>query len=126
MQKERSITLIFKWGIFIIFLFSILTISSAQVPDEVKKNLRIPNKNEIQIITTRDKSTLMGQIVEIRDQDVQFRTEFGVITVPIQKIKSIEIVPSSWVGSFNLGSLFISMGNSFRFKCPLPAHFIFL
>ncbi|UCE05774.1 MAG: hypothetical protein JSW07_19620 [bacterium] len=96
-----------------IFSFSI-SIANAQIPKDVKNNLKIPDSKHVQIITTHEKSTIIGRIVEIKQKEIQFKTEFGEITIPIQKIKSIEIVSNSlitvgkyWYPNPNATRLFI-------------------
>ena len=89
----------------VIFFFIVLTITTlsfklaAQISNDVKNNLKIPASDQTQIITTKDKSTLIGRIVKIGEKEIQFLTEYGEITIPLQKIKSIEIVSSSSIKS---------------------------
>jgi hypothetical protein len=87
--------------VFTLILIFSLSISkaNAQIPKDVKNNLKILDSKHVQIITTQDKSTMIGRIVKIGEQEIQFKTEFGEITIPIQKIKSIEIVPASSIKS---------------------------
>ena len=95
MLKRKLLTQISNLVVFGIFFLCSLSHGLAQIPNDVKENLKIPDEKEIQIITTHDKSTIIGRIVEIKEKDIQFKTEFGVISIPVQNIKSIEIVPSS-------------------------------
>lgn len=115
-----------KYFSLLMILFIILFISTAQtsrlnsqVPKDIKNNLKLPDSEHVQIITTQDKSTVIGRIVKIGEQDIQFKTDFGEITIPIQKINSIEIVPRSsikggkfWFPNPNATRLFI--GNTAR------------
>jgi len=95
MLKNKScLSFLIVFTFISIFSFSI-SIVNAQIPKDVKSNLNIPDSKQVQIITTYDKSTLIGRIVKIGEQEIQFKTEFGEITIPIQKIKSVEVVPIS-------------------------------
>jgi hypothetical protein len=111
-SKYPSLILIILLIFFIIASFSVVV--KAQISKDVKENLRIPAADQIQIITTRDKSTIIGKIVKIEEQIIHFQSEFGEITIPIQKIKKIEIVSSAsikggkyWFPNPNATRLFI-------------------
>lgn len=81
------------------FLVSLFFLSPfqlmAQISKQAQSNLIIPDSCHVQIITTQDKSTMFGRIQEIKDQEIRFKTEFGEITIPIDKITSIEMVAIS-------------------------------
>jgi len=79
---------------FILFLMT-LSPAIAQISKNVKDNLKIPDSSHVQIITTHDKSTMMGRILEIREKEILFKSEFGMTMIPIEKILSIEIIPIS-------------------------------
>ena len=61
----------------------------------VVENLRIPDPDNMQIVTTEDGSTLMGRIIEIQEDEIQFETELGVMIISISKIKKIKEIPVS-------------------------------
>jgi len=111
-NKHPSFILI---SLLILFVFTTIPVdANAQVAKDVKENLKIPAADQIQIITTEDNSTVIGKIVKIGRQEIQFQTEFGEITIPIQKIKSIEIVSAAsirggkfWFTNPNATRLFI-------------------
>ncbi len=67
----------------------------AQEQTGVVENLRIPDPDHVQMLTTEDGSTLMGRIVEIQEDEIQFEMELGVIIIPISKIKNIKEIPVS-------------------------------
>ncbi len=75
----------------------ILTTESiyAQEQTGVVENLRIPDPDHVQMLTTEDGSTLMGRIVEIQEEEIQFETELGVMIISISKIKKIKEIPVS-------------------------------
>lgn len=83
-------------GGFLICLFFLSPFQlMAQISKQVQSNLVIPDSGHVQIIITQDKSTMFGRIQEIKDQEIRFKTEFGEITIPIDKITSIEMVSAS-------------------------------
>jgi len=108
---------IFSHALILSILILVLLIPTtliAQIPKEVKNNLKVPDSQHIQVITTQDKSTMIGRIVEVKEQEILFKTDFGEITIPIQKIKSIELVPLSaikegkyWFPNPNVTRLFV-------------------
>lgn len=69
--------------------------SIAKIKPEHKYKLEIPDSNYVQILSTRDGSTNIGRITHIRESEIEFKTDFGKITIPISKIKDIKIVASS-------------------------------
>ncbi len=83
----------------------------AQVSQNVQDNLKIPDSTHVQIITTQDKSTMMGRILEIREKEIVFNAEFGNVVIPIEKILSIEIVP---VASLKKGEYWFPNPNATR------------
>jgi hypothetical protein len=54
--------------------------------------LVIPESGQIQIITTEDGSTLVGRITRIGENDIEFQTEVGTVTIPKSKIMSIRTI----------------------------------
>lgn len=72
-----------------------LSVATAQTSKDIQKNLIIPDSAHVQIITTHDKSTIMGRILEIREKEILFKSDFGMTMIPIEKIMSIEMVPLS-------------------------------
>lgn len=90
-MKHRFLKLV----LFICLIILSSTQSPAQISKQVQDNLKIPDSEHVQIITTHDKSTMIGRILEIREKEIRFKAEFGEITIPIDKIISIEIVPAS-------------------------------
>jgi len=107
--------------LLLLLLLLLLTTNTAkaQFSKDVVKNLTIPDSSHIQVIVMQDKSTLIGRIVRIKKQEILFKTEFGEITIPIRKIKRIEMAPKSsikkgkyWFPNPNATRLFI--GNTGR------------
>jgi hypothetical protein len=49
----------------------------------------------VQVITTIDKSTNVGRIINVGDKEVVFKAEFGTIVIPLEKIKEIKEVPAT-------------------------------
>ena len=67
----------------------------AQDSNKIKGTLRIPDTGFVQIIKTIDGSTLMGRIIDIEDDKIQFETDLGIITIEMFKIEEIKEVPIS-------------------------------
>ncbi|MDW7681105.1 MAG: hypothetical protein SCK70_11105 [bacterium] len=67
----------------------------AQLRDDIKMQLRIPDSLHIQIITTFDQSINFGRIISIAEDQIIFKTEYGLLKIPLSKIKEIQTVPIS-------------------------------
>ena len=87
------------FGMLLIFLLPALMPenSFAQKTSISGADLAIPDSGTVQILTTSDGSTLMGRIVEIRENDLIFRTEMGDLTISISKITEIKEVSTNRV-----------------------------
>jgi len=91
-----------KKRFFLIILFSFLLTLITSSPEKIYakekiniiNNLKIPDSNHIQILTTDDGSANLGRIVEIGTNEIQFQTELGKLTIPLSKIKEIKEVPT--------------------------------
>ena len=59
------------------------------------QGLEIPDVDHLQILTTHDGSTMIGRIVEIHEEEIQFQTDFGTTMILISKVKEIRLVPRS-------------------------------
>lgn len=77
----------------IIVLFNLLSNPSSAQQQPKKLNIAIPDSGFKQIITTTDGSSNLGRIIEIRENEIQFEMEIGIITIPIAKIEEIELIP---------------------------------
>lgn len=95
-------------GILFLLMFSP---AFGQVSKRVQDNLKIPDSSHVQIITTQDKSTMMGRILDIRENEIVFSAEFGKVVIPIEKILSIETVP---VASLKKGEYWFPNPNATR------------
>ena len=80
-----------------------------------REDLKIPGPDKVQILTTQDGSALMGRIVEIRENEISFRTEMGEMTIPISKIEKIKEVSADsirggqyWFANPNATRLYFS------------------
>lgn len=62
-----------------------------------ESQLFVPAEDMMQIITTSDGSKLIGRINQVADEEIEFQTELGQLTIPIDKIESIQQVPASSV-----------------------------
>lgn len=69
----------------------------AQNDSDLKKNLKIPDSKNIQIITLTDGSSLVGRIVEIKENEIQFQADVGTVAISIAKIKDIKEVSASLI-----------------------------
>jgi len=82
---------------FLMALFSSSSKIFAQDQQGIKAKLQIPDSLHVQVITTIDKSKNVGRIINIGENEIIFKTEFGTIVIPILKIKDIKEVPSTCI-----------------------------
>lgn len=83
----------------------------AKEKTNIINNLRVPDSNHIQILTTIDGAANLGRIIEIGTNEIQFQTELGKLTVPLSKIKEIKEVLA---GSIRNGQYWFANSNTTR------------
>lgn len=94
MNKGTSTSAIF-WGFYLTIAFLPAETIFAQEKTGAIPNLSIPDSIHMQILITKDGSANIGRIVEIKENEIQFETDFGKVTIPISKIEEIKEVPIS-------------------------------
>ena len=84
-------------------------------PSSLTSQLAIPDSTQIQVLETTDGSTNIGRIVEIGAEEIAFKTDLGIIHIPISKIKHIETVSVDliqkgelWFANPNITRLFFA------------------
>ena len=84
-------------------------------PSSLMSRLAIPDSTQIQVLETTDGSTNIGRIVEIGAEEIAFKTDLGIIHIPISKIKHIETVSAElirkgefWFPNPNITRLFFA------------------
>jgi len=70
-------------------------LTSTNQQESIKEKLRIPDEGLVQILNLKDGSNLIGRITEIKETEINFKTELGLLTIPIVNIKKIKEVPAS-------------------------------
>lgn len=92
-MKEHVIYNLRGSGLFVFFILFLGGTLNAQETRQIKDKLTIPDSTTVQIVKTKDGSTLIGRIIEINENDIQFETNIGNITIPIAKIEDIKETP---------------------------------
>jgi len=82
-----------KFWIYALFLFG--TLFSNSFAQDIKSKLKIADSTCVQVITTVDKSTNIGRIIKVGEDEIVFKAEFGTIIIPIAKITKIKEIPAS-------------------------------
>ncbi len=67
----------------------------AQQSRSIKDKLVIPDSTQVQVLETTDGSTLIGRIVEVGENEIQFESQIGRTTILISKIKDVRQQPVS-------------------------------
>lgn len=83
-----------------IYLLSIVLIGTGlAVADNIRDKLKIPEPGNTQIITLNDGSSLRGEIIEVGENEIKFKSDLGEMTIDIDKITEIkEVSQSSFKG----------------------------
>ena len=55
-------------------------------------NLEIPDSTQVQIISVEDGSSFIGRIIEIGEEELKFKTKYGVLTFSIFEITELKLV----------------------------------
>jgi hypothetical protein len=77
-------------------LFILATfLSQSACAGDLKGSLKIPEEGNIQKITLKDGSIIMGRITEIGESKITFETSAGVMEIAIDRIESIEEMSQS-------------------------------
>jgi hypothetical protein len=79
-----------------IVVLSVLLVNqtSAQT-GSIKDKLVIPDSTQVQVLVTIDGSKLIGRIVEVGENEIQFESQFGKTTILISRIRDIRIEPAT-------------------------------
>ncbi len=59
---------------------------------EIRQMLVIPDTSQIQILKTKEGSTFIGRIVNVRQEEIDFLTDIGTLKIQINKITSIRVL----------------------------------
>lgn len=94
MNKKTFLSIIMLYLCLGIILISTERIY-AQEDASIRSKLRIPDSNHIQILTLTDGSNIFGRIIEIGEGEIKFKSDVGIMTISILKIKKIKEVPAS-------------------------------
>lgn len=94
MLRKILILLIGVIFCFVFIFYSTEKIYAQEEPD-IKSRLRVPDANSVQIIILTDGSKIIGRIVNIGENDIEFKSDIGVMTIPNSKIVDIREVPAS-------------------------------
>ena len=62
---------------------------------DIEKSLRVPEPGKTQMIELSDGSTVFGEITEVGDTSVKFKTKMGELTLNIDQIVEIKEVAAS-------------------------------
>lgn len=96
MNKKTILSIIMLYLCLAIILISTERIY-AQEDANIRSKLRIPDSNHIQILTLIDGSNIIGRIIEIGENEIKFKSEIGIMTISIAKIKKMKEVPASLI-----------------------------
>lgn len=79
----RTLILCFALIIFV-------SVIAAAQTNTIKGEIRIPDEQTIQIITLNDGSQIIGRIIAISENEIQFSSEMGEVNIEISKIRAIK------------------------------------
>ncbi len=80
------------------FVALIILAANANAGD-IKESLVVPEAGKTQMLTLDDGSTVVGQITEVGDTEIKFKSELGELTIAIERILEVkEVVGTSIKG----------------------------
>jgi len=93
-MSERSI---YKMGFRIILLLAIfistVSVAFGQQSGPTNDTFVVPDKDHMQIVEMKDGSKLMGRIIEVRTEDIVFKSDIGDVTIQKGRIADIKLIP---------------------------------
>lgn len=72
---------------------AVLTIMLCATSNSESLELTIPDSGRIQILKTLDGSVSFGQIVQVGEDSIVFKTRFGGVSIPVSDIRDIREAP---------------------------------
>ncbi|MCK4696555.1 MAG: hypothetical protein KAT74_12365, partial [Candidatus Cloacimonetes bacterium] len=78
---------------FVIFMLIIFAQLFSTGRSEGVVSLEIPDSTQVQILTVEDGSSFIGRIIEIAEEEIKFKTKYGVLTFSIFEITEVKLVP---------------------------------
>ena len=112
-----------KKQLFLTLLLSVISIIFGIEDNyaQITETLHVPDSAYVQILKSKDGSTLYGRITVIYDEEIEFTTELGTFKIRITNIKSIEDVPQSY---FRAGEYWFPNPNNTRLYFAPKGHML--
>jgi len=95
MINEKNVVSSMAMIFFLVCIFLPNVEIYAQDTTSIIGILKIPDSSHLQMLYTKDGSSLVGRIIEIGQSEIQFETGVGKITVPLAQIKEIKEIPQA-------------------------------
>ena len=73
-----------------VIIFTLICLGSVHSQSDIRSKIRVADSSTVQIITTKDGSTLNGRVTEVGENEIKFETNIGTVQIPIDKIKDIK------------------------------------
>jgi hypothetical protein len=81
---------------FSLCLITILVFGPAlAVGGDISQSLKVPPADMLQMLSLEDGSSLVGKITHVGESEITFETSVGEMTIIIDKIREIKLIPSS-------------------------------
>ena len=112
-----------KKQLFLTLLLSVISIIFGIEDNyaQITETLHVPDSAYVQILKSKDGSTLYGRITAIYDEEIEFTTDLGTFEIRITNIKSIEDFPQS---SFRAGEYWFPNPNNTRLYFAPKGHML--
>ena len=95
MNKRKGLSIMMAMILFVI------TVCPSTIYAEKRKNIRdklkIPEPDQVQILNLYSGSTIIGRIVEIKENEIRFESKLGTMTIPIPDIRRIREAEASLI-----------------------------
>ena len=73
-----------------VIIFTLICLGSVHSQSDIRSKIRVADSSTVQIITTKDGSTLNGRVTEVGENEIKFETNIGTVQIPFDKIKDIK------------------------------------
>jgi len=81
MKKRRFLSTVIL-GVFLAITHISTESLYAREKRGLRDDLKIPDPTNVQILVTKDGSTLIGRIIKVKENEVAFETSVGTIVIP--------------------------------------------
>jgi len=93
LQTKKSL-----WqGMFIITVLLMVLSFSSVMAGVRESEIKVPSPGEVQILKLTDGSQLVGEVIQVQEGIVEFKTKMGTMEIAVNQIEEIQVINSSQI-----------------------------